>query len=203
MKLKGDWNGKRVLILIDLSSIHSFVSSRLASELHVAVNKQDGLRAIVAIGETICSPGMYRRVPFKFGLYHFPTDLFILLLSGFNIVLVWISLKPWDRFFRISPICVWIFLNKDNRSTCRAFSLLQLPNCKHSMPLQIAICNWKNYWPTIPLFVESIALPPNRSCDHRIILEARTRPGIVWPYHYPHDWETVCRDVKARHYSNQ
>lgn len=72
--------------MIDSGSTHNFVDSHLLHQLKVEIDRRDGLRVMVANAETLSSPGTCRNV-FLHLSHFFSTDLFILPLSGFDIIL--------------------------------------------------------------------------------------------------------------------
>ncbi|KAJ8766009.1 hypothetical protein K2173_020525 [Erythroxylum novogranatense] len=111
MRLMGCWQGGDVLILVDSSSTHSFVSADKLAELGATVTKQGGLKVNVANGDQLCSPGICKGTPILLVTSHFHSfsvDLFILPLTGFDIVLGvnWLrTLAPilWD--FALMKMC--------------------------------------------------------------------------------------------------
>lgn len=58
MCLQGEWNGKLVLVLIDLGITHSFVAAKIVKQVNSYVDKKDELRVKVANGEQLHSLGI-------------------------------------------------------------------------------------------------------------------------------------------------
>ncbi|KAJ8763101.1 hypothetical protein K2173_023306 [Erythroxylum novogranatense] len=86
MHLLGCWKGNQVLILVDSGSTHNFVS----------VSKVN-----VANGEQLRNPEICKGAPIELGFTIFTVDLFVLQLTGFDIILGvnWLTrLAPilWD-----------------------------------------------------------------------------------------------------------
>lgn len=97
MKLEVNWNCKMILILIDSGSTHSFIDSRLPTQLANKIDHKARLRVMVANREKITSLGTCRNISLNLGLYSFSINLLILPLSGFDVVLGvnWLkTLKP-------------------------------------------------------------------------------------------------------------
>lgn len=67
MRLLGNWNDGKVLVLIDYGSTHSFVSTSKVGELNAEVNEKNGLKVNVANKEQISSPGIYKGMQILLG----------------------------------------------------------------------------------------------------------------------------------------
>lgn len=103
MKLEGTCNLNQVFILVDSSSTHSFMDSQLLHKLHVEINKHDGLKVIVANGEIVNTPSTCCNLFLHLDTHSFSTDLFVVSLNGFDIILRVNVLKTlglilWDFF---------------------------------------------------------------------------------------------------------
>ncbi|XP_043807599.1 uncharacterized protein LOC110608432 isoform X2 [Manihot esculenta] len=110
MQLLGCWHGRQVLILVDSGSTHSFVSNSVVADLQVTVDAKDGLRVKVANGEQLHSPGLCKGAPIELGNSVFTVDLFVLQLTGFDLVfgvnwlatlgpILWDFNSMWMSFF--------------------------------------------------------------------------------------------------------
>lgn len=103
MRVMAEWNGKSVLVLIDSGSTHNFVAANIVKQVDPKIEKKDGLRVRVANGEQIFSSGVCRNSELQMGGHPFGIDLFVLPLSGIDVVLgvSWLkTLGPilWDFF---------------------------------------------------------------------------------------------------------
>lgn len=67
MRLLGNWNDGKVLVLINYGNTHSFVSTSKVGELNAEVNEKNGLKVNVANREQISSPGIYKGMQILLG----------------------------------------------------------------------------------------------------------------------------------------
>lgn len=124
------------------------------------------------------------------GGHPFGIDLFVLPLSGIDVVLgvSWLkTLGPilWDFFimrmaFSISGTNIELqgIQNLAIKQPVSLNSVSSFPDVETQ--LQHLLTEFSG------IFKEPKALPPSRFCDHRIPLEPGTRPVVVRPYRYPH-----------------
>jgi len=87
MRLQGQLAGNPVVSLVDSGSTHSFVNSKIVSQFNLQVERREGLRIVVANGERVRSSRQCKGVSIWFGNYGFHIDLYVLNLSGFDVVL--------------------------------------------------------------------------------------------------------------------
>lgn len=67
MRLLGNWNDGKVLVLINYGNTHSFVSTSKVGQLNAEVNEKNGLKVNVANREQISSPGIYKGMQILLG----------------------------------------------------------------------------------------------------------------------------------------
>lgn len=67
MRLLGNWNDGKVLVLINYGNTHSFVSTSKVGQLNAEVNEKNGLKVNVANKEQISSPGIYKGMQILLG----------------------------------------------------------------------------------------------------------------------------------------
>ncbi|XP_021623868.1 uncharacterized protein LOC110623248 [Manihot esculenta] len=189
MRLLGRWKGTQVLILVDSGSTHNFVSVSKVDELQAEVDEKDGLRVNVANGKQLRSPGICKGAPIELGFTTFMVELFVLQLTGFDIVLgvnwlttlgpiLWDFNIMWMSFFVQGKQVELYGINSRSGTQPNLHSLL--PATDPDTQLQKLLFEYAS------LFNPPTGLPPARSCDHRIPLEPNTKPVVVHPYRYPH-----------------
>jgi hypothetical protein len=124
----------------------------------------------------------------------FHLDLFVMPLSGFDIVLgtQWLgTLGPitWDiavrtvRFQRAGHTVCWTDHDPVDRTALHAIAATPTPSVpQHQMPEPLLDALLHSFG---AVFTEPRGLPPPRSRDHRIILKPGALPVAVRPYRYP------------------
>ena len=90
-----------LLALIDSGSTHNFIAAEAAGHANLPTLTQGQLRVIVANGERVQCPGVYRNAPFSINTEEFQADFYGLPLAGYDVILGthWLaSLGPilWD-----------------------------------------------------------------------------------------------------------
>jgi predicted aspartyl protease len=62
MRIKGTFNKNCVILLVDMSSTHNFLSKELATRLGLKLDKDADFEVLVANGEKLLSKGKCSRV---------------------------------------------------------------------------------------------------------------------------------------------
>jgi hypothetical protein len=101
MKLQVCVKGMMLVTLVDTGSTHTFIKEGLLLQLGLSVTPWEGLSVKVANGERVTSGGVCRATYMDIDSEYFSTDLYILPLDDFDIVLgiQWLhTLGPilWD-----------------------------------------------------------------------------------------------------------
>jgi len=105
MKLSVIFKGHTVEVLVDSGSTHSFINNKLCSQLELPFEEQQGVKVVVANGESICSKGKCKKVLLNVNFQKFWVDLYELSLSGFDLVLGVNWLKQWSyKEYRIIQV---------------------------------------------------------------------------------------------------
>ncbi|XP_015168562.1 uncharacterized protein [Solanum tuberosum] len=191
MRLQGQLAGNPVVSLVDSGSTHSFVNSKIVSQFNLQVERREGLRVVVVNGERVRSPGQCEGVSIWFGNHAFHIDLYVLNLSGFDVVLgvnwlktlgpiLWDFTDMWMSFFKNGKQ-VELQGVKSPDPTQGATTHVMLADKDNQEELQIILKDFAC------LFNEPVGLPAKRDCDHKIVLEPGTKPVVVRPYRYPHN----------------
>jgi hypothetical protein len=172
----------RFSALLDLGSSHSFISESAARRTGLPISAQPRMTATVANGERITCPGVLHHVTFSVQGDVFSTDLFVMPLAGYDVVLgaQWLgTLGPVTHFKRRTmsfimqgrPICWSCAQGAIAAAICSTTaSVSLLDELLHSFD---------------PVFAEPQGLPPPRSRDHRITLQPGAQAVAVRPYRYP------------------
>jgi hypothetical protein len=87
MKLQIQINGKTLVALVDMGSTHNFIKEAVVPLLGLSMTPWPGLAVKVANDEWVVSQGVYREADMVISYEHFSTNLYILPLDGFDIVL--------------------------------------------------------------------------------------------------------------------
>ena len=76
-----------LVALLDSGSTHNFIAEDVARRTCLPLQHRSGLAATVANGERIACLGAIRQAPFTIDEESFHTDLFVLPLAGYDVVL--------------------------------------------------------------------------------------------------------------------
>jgi len=142
-----------LVALLDSGSTHNFIAKDVARRTCLPLQHRSGLAATVANGERIACLGAIRQAPFTIDEESFHTDLFVLPLAGYDVVL------GTQRHGR--QIC-WRGVAGPAPSGLFAASA----NAALLDALLLAFD---------AVFAEPCALPPPRSRDHNIVLLPSSR----------------------------
>ena len=99
-----------LLALIDSGSTHNFIAAEAAGHANLPTLTQGQLRVIVANGERVQCPDVYRNAPFSVNTEEFQADFYGLPLAGYDVILgtQWLAtLGPvlWD--FGVLTMSFW------------------------------------------------------------------------------------------------
>ena len=76
-----------LVALLDSGSTHNFISATAAHRSGLPIQRRPRLTAMVANGERITCAGVLRNAPLHVDGEAFPTDLFVMPLAGYDVVL--------------------------------------------------------------------------------------------------------------------
>ena len=79
--------GASFLALLDSGSTHSFIGEDAACRTGLPVQGRPHMTATVANGERVACPGVIQNAPFSIADTMFHTDLFVMPLAGYDVVL--------------------------------------------------------------------------------------------------------------------
>jgi hypothetical protein len=86
-RVMGQICNNTVGVLIDSGSTHNFVQDRVVKQLGLATQQAHSFKVLVGNGEQLSCTTMCSQVPLFLGPHEFPVDLFVLPLSGAELVL--------------------------------------------------------------------------------------------------------------------
>jgi hypothetical protein len=87
LRFQGQLKGSPVVILIDSGSTHNFIQDRIAKQLGLPLHHAQSFQVLVGNGEELKCDSISHQDELLVGSHHFSVDLFVLPLSGADIVL--------------------------------------------------------------------------------------------------------------------
>lgn len=213
MRLQGQVGKYTTLILIDSGSSSNFISQALADKLQFPTQDMPPARVTVAGGGQLTCNKCIPSLTWYTQGHKFTTDLKILPLSSYDIILgmdwlenqnqgrMWVDWKKKTMRFKHEGQRITLRGVRSNLNSCTSISAKALQGM-----IQVGeVCNVIELCPMsevptpykeIPqpvqavlnvyphIFDEPKSLPPHRKFDHHIPLLAGTKPVNVKPYHY-------------------
>jgi hypothetical protein len=195
MQFSGFLADKKVLILVDSGSSHSFISSTLAATMAVMRKLVVPMLVRVADGGTITCDSELPQVEWSVQGHSFHSTFKVIPLGSFDIILGmdWLeAFSPmrvsWKDKWMSIPYGSGFRLLKGMASIDSDSSLLQL--------FSISSVESSTFVPPVPppvqelldefssLFAEPTTLPPRRNCDHSIPLVPGAQPVSIRQYRY-------------------
>jgi hypothetical protein len=186
--------GVSLLALLDSGSTHSFIGEDAARRTGLPIQDRPRMTATVANGERMAGLGMIRRAPFSIDDTTFHTNLFVMPLAEYDVVLG----TRWMG--TLGPI-VWDFTSRAMtfQYRGRSISWSGVPSSSVARLRTIAAASGTLLDELLAaygdVFTEPKGLPPQRTCDHAIVLKPSSAPVAVRPYRYPaaHKDELKCQ----------
>ena len=172
-----------LLALLDGGSTHSFIGEEAARRAGRPIQPSPRMSAIIANGERVSCPGVIRNAPFSIDGTTFHTDLFVMPLAGYDMVLGtrWLgTLGPivWDfatrsmAFQRGEQHFSWTGVASPSTAQLRTLAAAS------GTLLDELLVAYDD------VFGEPTGLPPPRGRDHAIVLKPGSAPLAVRPYRY-------------------
>ena len=173
-----------LLALLDSGSTHSFIGEDAARRTGLPIQDRPRLTATVANGERVACPGVIRNAPFSINGTAFHTDLFVMPLAGYEVVLgtCWMG--------TLGPI-VWNFADRamSFHQDGRTITWAGVPSSSAASLRTIAAASGTLLDELLTAYEDVFAtpsgLPPQRTWDHAIVLKPGSAPVAVRPYRYP------------------
>jgi len=212
LRVQGQLKQSPVVILIDSGSTHNFIQDRIAKQLDLPLHQSQAFQVLVGNGEELKCDSIFHEMDLLVGAHHFFVDLFVLPLSGVDIVLGVQWLKILGTVLTDYEQLTMQFMKDGSRVLLQgqpkpnpAVASLHQLKCLvathvvdtfyHIQLLQPdPLPNTRpNYNPQIHtllqkyqnLFTVPTTLPPPRTNDHQISLSEGSNPMNVRPYRYP------------------
>lgn len=212
LKVQGQLKHNPVVILIDSGCTHNFIQDRVAKQLNLPLHQSQSFQVLVGNGEELICDSICHQMALSVGSHIFSVDLFVLPLSGVDIVLGVKWLKTLGPVLTNYEQLTMQFI-KDGTKVL----LLGEPKASptessvHQLKRLVATHSVDTYYhiqlipseppsPTQPVFNPKLQnllqqcqhlfstppnLPPPRPTDHRISLSNGSNPVNVRPYRYP------------------
>jgi hypothetical protein len=212
IRLLGHIDSHPLTILIDSGSTHNFIQDRVAKQLGLNLEPTQSFQVLVGNEEELNCSHMSQQTPLLIDSHLFLVDLFVLPLSGAEIVLG----VQWLR--TLGPTLT--DYNNLTLSFCREGHVVQLLGRPKPIPEEASLHQFKRLiatdaidtllhfqllpfqsspQPNLPhppaitnlltqfagLFDEPHSLPPPRPTDHHIPLINNADPVNIRPYRYP------------------
>jgi len=197
MRFEGTILDIPLLILVDSGSSHSFLSSAVAAQLPGVQQLSDAISVQVANGNVmLCSTHLPAAV-WKIQNYHFSSDLWILPLQHFDLILGmdWLeSFSPMKVHWKLK----WLSIPYQNSTILLQGILHQVPPLTLVQIFTVSVADQlanmsSSIQPEVfevlsefaSVFAPVDGLPPQRACDHAIPLVTGAKPVYTRPYRYP------------------
>ena len=212
MKLRGQINGHEVIVMIDPSATHNFISTRLIQQLklHVVTTKEFGVS--LGNGESIKGSGECKGITLQFAEVDVREDFLPFQLGNSDVLLgvqwleklghVTTNWKSQRMSFKVGSRTV--VLQGDASLTHTKVSLKAMIKTvrKEGGGLLVEVRQMeksedKAINPDIPMFLQPVlnkfgpvfkstmGLPPYRGHEHAIVLKEGSNPVSIRPYRYP------------------
>ena len=211
LKFRGSIGKIDISVLVDGSSTHNFIQSRVVSVLNLPITFNKQFEVMVGNVEILHCEGLCTAVPIRIQKKIFFVDFYILPIQGTDVVLgvQWLQLLGPIRldYQMLTMEFSWqdekvhlqgeqhgsqqIFLNQLRRLQTKkgVASMFQITLLPGDVPAPTVEVNeeveqlLKDFE---ELFTEPKTLPPQRMLDHEIHLLPNSVPVNVRPYRYPH-----------------
>ncbi|MCH88085.1 hypothetical protein A2U01_0008966, partial [Trifolium medium] len=213
LRVVGQIQQSPIAVLIDSGSTHNFLQDRVARQLGLKSEPAHSFRVLVGNGEELQCTTMCPQTPLMLGSHKFVVDLFVLPISGAELVLgvQWLkTLGPiiTDYEKLTMSFCkdgqqihlTWVPKASPEEANIHQFQQLLSTNAIDSFfhlhllnpetPIDSTshtnsrVTSLVNRFQT--LFQTPTQLPPKRPVDHKIPLNPNSNPVNVRPYRYPH-----------------
>ncbi|XP_061375179.1 uncharacterized protein LOC133317331, partial [Gastrolobium bilobum] len=211
LKLWGTIAGKRVVVLIDTEASHNFLAPHVADDLKLLVNKTESPTVTVGDGNQVRCMGTCKGVLLQLPGMSITQDFFIFNLEGEDVILGYTWLEGLgeiranfrELFLRVPYGSDIVELRGDPQLSRGLISYKKLSKTmkkgleNYLVDLRVVSTNVGKEEDSIELtsrvmhqfpevFRERTDLPPERTCDHRIILKAGASVPNLKPYRYPY-----------------
>lgn len=188
-----------VTALLDSGSTHNFVSEAAARHTGLCFIPRTDLAVTVANGDRVRCPGVFRDAAFAIDNEPFRTDVYVLPLGGYDMVLGtdWLAtLGPilWD--FGRHTMLLWRSNRRVRWRGVPGPPGVRLQSLQGRELLDLLLDEFTD------VFATPVGLPPKRARDHSIHIMPGTPPVAVRPYRYPQlqkdELERPCRAMEKQ-----
>ena len=225
LRVLGHIQSSSIAVLVDSGSTHNFIQDRKAKFLGLQAIPAQGFHVLVGNGEELSCKYVCKQVPLHLETHKFLVDLFVLPLSGAELVLgvQWLTtlgsvLTDYEKLtMKFIKDGEMVQLEGQTREApqeasshqlrrlmvtdgiAEMFQLQLIPSPMEQPCPQVIpdICDLLGKY--LQLFAEPHGLPPIRETDHHIPLLEGSNPINVRPYRYPyfqkHEIERQIKDM--------
>lgn len=213
LRLGGVMSDHRVVLLIDGGSIHNFVQPHVVTQLGLPCRPTSPLRMMVGNGHRLDCSKICEGVPITIQDLVFTVDLYVLPISGANVVLGVQWLRTLGPILTDYSSLRMQFFHKNQLVELKGESASELGLLTHHQLRRLSRTRGSaSYFhvqvlleestssqpqsipPAIQQLLETVStlfqhppgLPPARQTDHHIHLLPNAAPVNVRPYRYPH-----------------
>ncbi|WVZ20087.1 hypothetical protein V8G54_007409 [Vigna mungo] len=211
LKLWGTIKGNKVIVMVDSGASHNFLSPRVVGELGIQIEETRGYFVEVGNGQRLGSQGVCRNVELQLPTLMVKQDFYLFELVGVDVILGYEWLKSLGKFsadlgkhlLEIQGDGTIIEVRGDSVLSRTVASLKavmkELRNEGEAYYVELGrMSMWvPSNWDTpisvqqlveeyADLFQEQRGLPPQRSCDHAIVLKEGAAIPNIRPYRHPH-----------------
>eukprot|EP00253_Pinus_taeda_P007901 PITA_07901 len=183
IKIEGKIKKKKVIVLIDSRSTHSFIHCKIGKELNCFLYLAAECQVMVANGGTINYYGKYHNIKPSMGEYIFNSSILSIPMGGDDVVLGVQWLQSLGKLGRIiSSNDMTKLLKKEQRGVIAKLCLLDVSTSESSISpnLQKVLENHSK------VFETPKGLPHIRDHDHAIYQIPGSVPPNIRPYRYPY-----------------
>lgn len=195
VRFSGCVQGHSLTILLDSGSSSSFLSELVATRLQNIAVQANPCTVRIAGGGTLPSSATLLSVPWSIGQYTFTSDLCVLPLAAFDMIIGmdWLeSFSPmhvhWKHKWLSIPYEGHSVVLKGELTDSSAELLLQVCTMDQLPPDSVPDCLPVEVQPLLEqfsdLFQQPDSLPPSRACNHAIPLLPGAQPFYICPYRY-------------------
>lgn len=196
MKLKGIIQGLEVLILVDLGSSHSFVSSNFAAQMTGITDMHKPVIVQVADGGQLACSQQLLAAQWSVQQCNFATDFRVLNISAYDLILGvdWLGAHSpmkvhWGQNWIVIPYKGSQVLLHGLASSLPTRSVVEVAAVNSQSPKFTELGLPEIFIQLLSkfesVFMEPTGLPPSRDCDDTIPLVASAVPFQIHPYRYP------------------
>lgn len=210
MKFKGQIGKRPVYALLDSGSTHSFIDPRVLQGVPCKIQTTIPMIVMVANGHKMVTDSKCSNLKYTIQGHEFEGELRLLEVNGYDLILGldwlsqfgpmkidwgerWIAFEKEGREIKLQVqeeaaivrLCQQVNIEKEIKEDSElivAQIMLVLTNDDKSAPMPTEVAKVLETFSDV--FENPSSLPPQRPCDHKIILLPNSKPVNLRPYRY-------------------